>query len=235
MASPPSSSGSHSQTLDRGIRILEILANARMPLTIAELADRLGVHRSIAYRILRTHLVARDAAGRVHIGIGIAELAQAVEPDLQTAALPELTRLSGELTMTAFLSVLERADCVVLLSVEPRHQPATIVYRPGSRHPVQFGAPGIALQSLIDDRRWAQLVPDTPKRREIEQLRRRGYAVTRGEVIRGMTAVSVPLRLPGGGAAALSVVYVETELDEARVGELVRDGAAGIERNLTTG
>lgn len=238
MASTPSSSGSHSQTLARGIRILEILADARTPLTIAQLAERLEVHRSIAYRILRTledhHLVARDATGRVHMGVGVAELAQAVEPDLQTAALPELTQLAGDLTMTAFLSVLEHADSVVLLSVEPRHQAATIVYRPGSRHSVQLGAPGIALQSLVDDQSWSKLAPGVPKRPEVDELNRRGYAVTRGEVIRGMTAVSSPVRLRRGGAAALSVVYVETELAESHVGELVRAGAERVERNLTT-
>lgn len=43
-----------SQTLSRGIRALEILAAADRPLSIAELAEALGVHRSIAYRILRT-------------------------------------------------------------------------------------------------------------------------------------------------------------------------------------
>ena len=45
---------SPSQTLSRGIRALEILAAAPGPLTIAELADAMGVHRSVAYRILRT-------------------------------------------------------------------------------------------------------------------------------------------------------------------------------------
>ena len=59
----------HSQTLSRGIRLLEMLAEAPAPMTIAELAESLGVHRSIAYRILRTledhRLVMRDASGRV--------------------------------------------------------------------------------------------------------------------------------------------------------------------------
>ena len=45
---------SPSQTLSRGIRALEIMAAASAPLTIAELADAMGVHRSVAYRILRT-------------------------------------------------------------------------------------------------------------------------------------------------------------------------------------
>ena len=43
-----------SQTLSRGIRILEILAEAREPLSIDDVAHRLGVHRSVAYRLVRT-------------------------------------------------------------------------------------------------------------------------------------------------------------------------------------
>src|SRR6185312_15125652 len=43
-----------SQTLSRGIRILELLGDAGEPLTIDEVARRLGVHRSVGYRLLRT-------------------------------------------------------------------------------------------------------------------------------------------------------------------------------------
>ena len=88
-------SPAHSQTLSRGIRALEILAAAPAPMTIAELSTALGVHRSVAYRILRTledhALLTRDDAGRVQAGPGLAALARGVSRDLQTAALPELT------------------------------------------------------------------------------------------------------------------------------------------------
>ena len=73
---------SPSQTLSRGIRALEILAEAQQPLTIAELADAMGVHRSVAYRILRTledhSLLVRDDGGRVQPGPGLAVLARGV-------------------------------------------------------------------------------------------------------------------------------------------------------------
>ncbi len=69
-----------SQTLSRGIRMLEILADAREPLTIDELASRLGVHRSVAYRLLRTlehhRLTVRDARGRIVLGARLAALAR---------------------------------------------------------------------------------------------------------------------------------------------------------------
>ena len=58
-----------SQTLSRGIRILEVLADAPGPLTTDEVAGALGVHRSIAYRLVRTledhGLVLRDSASRI--------------------------------------------------------------------------------------------------------------------------------------------------------------------------
>ena len=65
-----------SQTLSRGIRILEELADARVPLAVDDLARRLGVHRSIAYRLLRTlddhGLVMRETDGRYALGARLA-------------------------------------------------------------------------------------------------------------------------------------------------------------------
>ncbi|MEO7123518.1 MAG: helix-turn-helix domain-containing protein, partial [Lacisediminihabitans sp.] len=83
-----------SQTLDRGIRMLELLGEDG-GLSIGELSERLGLHRSITYRILRTleahGLAVRDDGGRVSLGVRMAALARGVARDLQTAALPELT------------------------------------------------------------------------------------------------------------------------------------------------
>lgn len=42
------------QTLDRGLAALSLLAEAPAGLKPAELADRLGVHKAIAYRLLAT-------------------------------------------------------------------------------------------------------------------------------------------------------------------------------------
>ena len=150
-----SAQASPSQTLSRGIRALEILADAQQPLTIAELADAMGVHRSVAYRILRTledhSLLVRDDGGRVQPGPGLAVLARGVSRNLQTAALPELTQLANALTMSAFVAVWDHAECVTLVTVDPRHTGATVVQHPGSRHPISAGAPGIAIQSALSE------------------------------------------------------------------------------------
>ena len=183
---------SPSQTLSRGIRALEILAEAQQPLTIAELADAMGVHRSVAYRILRTledhSLLVRDDGGRVQPGPGLAVLARGVSRNLQSAALPELTQLANTLTMSAFVAVWDREECVTLVTVDPRHSGAAVVQHPGSRHPISAGAPGIAIQSAFPEQEWRALVPGIPYRAEAAEARRRGYAASHDEVIPGVSS-----------------------------------------------
>ena len=147
-----------SQTLSRGLRAIEILAESADGLSIDELAGALGLHRSIAYRIVRTlerhRLVRRDAQGRVQLGPRLAALARNVDRDLQSAAVPVLTGLARELAMTAFVVVLDGDECVTLVSVEPPHSVAVVAQRPGTRHPLEAGAPGIAIQSILTPAQW---------------------------------------------------------------------------------
>lgn len=227
---------SPSQTLSRGIQALEILAAAEHPLTIAELAGALGVHRSVAYRILRTledhSLLVRDNAGRVQPGPGLAVLARGVSRDLQTAALPELTQLANTLNMTAFVAVWDHQDCVTLVTVEPRHSAATLAQHPGTRHPVNTGAPGIAIQSTMSEEEWATRAPGLPYRSEAVEARRLGYAASHDEVITGLSSLAAPVQVPGGRPAAIAVVYIRREQDQAAVGEALAASAARIESQL---
>ena len=228
---PGSTTSPASQTLSRGIRILEVLADARTPLTIDELASRLGVHRSIAYRLLRTledhGLVTRDAAGAVSLGARMAALAAGVAHDLQAEALPELTALANELGMTCFLGVLDGEECITLASVEPRHAVASVAQRPGARHPVTVGAPGKAILSLLPEDEWPAVVPPTLAG-DVESTRIRGYATSHDEVIPTVQAVAVPLALRGQRPAAIAVVHVSTDLDDAEIAARLQRAASDI-------
>jgi DNA-binding IclR family transcriptional regulator len=226
----------HSQTLSRGIRALEILADAQSPMTIAELSEALGVHRSIAYRILRTledhSLLTRDDAGRVQAGPGLAALARGVSRDLQTAALPELTALANELAMTAFIAVWDHRDSVTLLTVEPRHSGATLAQRPGTRHSFSSGAPGIAIQSAISEDAWARLAPGLPYRPEAHAARSAGFATSHDEVLPGVSAIAAPIHIPGRMPAAICVVFLGPSGDPAAIGSRLAGSARTIESQL---
>lgn len=224
-----------SQTLSRGIRILEVLADARGPLTIDEIASRLGVHRSIAYRLLRTledhGLVTRDASGAVNLGARMAALAAGVAHDLQAEALPELTAVANELGMTCFLAVLDGTECITLASVEPRHAIASVAQRPGARHPVTAGAPGKAILAQLSEADWPGDAPASLPA-DVEATRNRGYATSHDEVIPTVQSVAVPLALRGQRPAAIAVVHVATDLDDADIAARLQRSAAVIRESL---
>ncbi|MFE6734470.1 IclR family transcriptional regulator [Microbacterium sp. NPDC057650] len=223
-----------SQTLSRGIRILEILADGPGALSIDDVATQLEVHRSIAYRLLRTledhGLVSRDAAGQVALGPRMAALAAGVAHDLQAEALPELTAVANELGQTAFLVVLDGDECITLTSVEPRHSVANVAQRPGARHPVTVGAPGKTVLAQLPDAEWPAV--DDTLRTQIAEARRRGYATSHDEVIPTVRSVAVPLPLRGKRPAALAVVHVASRFSDAEIAERLQRSAATIRESL---
>ncbi len=218
----PRPPAAHSQTLSRGIRVLEILAETDAPMTIGDLAAALAVHRSIAYRILRTledhGLIVRDAAGFVRLGARLAALARGVSRDLQSAALPALTGLANELGMTAFVAVLDQGVVVTLVSIESSKAHASVAQRPGTRHPLQRGAPGIAIQYGLSAAQWAALGHAEARRSEAGDVAVRGYAASHDEVIAGLSSIAVPLLIPGQSPAALAVVYISSPHSPEEIG-----------------
>ncbi|MBM7804459.1 DNA-binding IclR family transcriptional regulator [Geodermatophilus bullaregiensis] len=225
MAADDGTGAPQSQTLDRGLRILEHLATVAAAQPVAEVAQSVGLHRSIAYRLLRTledhQLVERDPAGHYRLGLGMAALARGVRTDLQTAALPQLDALAADLGMTAFLVVRAGDEAVTVTSIEPQTSSAHVAYRPGIRHPVGRGAPGLAL-----------LIPEPARsedRRELTEARSLGWATSHGEVVPGFRSVAAPVLGPDGGVrGALAVVFVDDAVDPTEIGPAVVAAAAQV-------
>jgi DNA-binding IclR family transcriptional regulator len=222
----------HSQTLDRGLRLLTAIAESSAPADLAQLADSVGIHRSVAYRLVRTledhKLVRCTGDHRYEPGIALAALSAGVRRPVQAAALPELTRLAAQAGATAFLAVPDGAEAVTLASVEPPSGPAHVAYRPGTRHPVELGAPGLAILAGG---------PRRPgERPEVNLARRRGYASSRGEVLPGLSAVAAPVLVGPSGAevvvGAVALVFLHVTHDAAVLGPLAAESAAQISTNL---
>lgn len=205
-----------SQTLARGLTVLTLIGEAETPLSVAEIAERIGIHRSMVYRLVRTleelGFVTRTAVGALEIGARVMALTRGVARDLRAAAAPELTRLANELGMTAFLVTYDGAEAVTLVSVEPDRADATIGQRPGSRHAIDRGAPGRVVRSQLDP------VGFPPAR----------YETSHDEVFVGLSSVAVPLVTAGGSPASLAVIYLTHEVDVAHVADRLESAARRI-------
>lgn len=190
------------QTLDRGLKLLHLLAQNPDGLTVSELASRLDVHRAIVYRLLATlaqhRLVIRGEDGRHRLWTGLVELARGVIPRWQSVAVPELTALAEDLAATSVLTVASEDHAVALIVIEPTNTQIHIAYRPGLRHPLVKGAPGKAI--------LAGRPKQAGEPAEIAQVRRRGYATSRGEIQTGASSVAAPIVVDAWADASVAVV-----------------------------
>lgn len=196
----PNNNVAPSQTLDRGLACLDVIAGADRPVSIDDTAAVVGLHRSIVYRLLRTlelrHLVERNSDGDYLPGPYLAVLSRSVRRTLRAAAAPVLAELADSLQMTAFIVVADGEEAVTIDSVEPRNLDAHVAYRPGTRHPIDRGAPGLALLAAL---------PARPRERpEVARARKRGWARSEAEVIPGMAAIAAPI----GGEGAVAVMWL---------------------------
>jgi DNA-binding IclR family transcriptional regulator len=202
-----------SQTLDRGLRVLGVLAGAPGGLTITELAERLEVNRTVVYRLVTTleqhGLVRRDSRSRLHVGLGVLHLASAVHPVLRDVSLPVLRRLAEEIGCTAHLTVAEGDEALALAVVEPSWTDFHVSYRVGSRHPLAQGAAGKAI-----------LLGREPVGHRAD------YALTAGELQAGARGLAAPVPNVEGLEASVGIVTLGGELDLEGAGPRVAQAAA---------
>lgn len=217
---PDTGPTSASQTLARGLTVLELIGDSEVPMTVARLSAQMGLHRSMVYRLVRTlelhGFVIRTAAGELQLGVRLASLARGVARGLQAAASPVLSELANNLGMTAFVVAFDGEAAVTLSTAEPRGVDATVAQRPGSRHSINLGAPGRVIRSQIDPAAFP------PKE----------FEVSSNEIVPGLSSVAVPLRLPDGSPSSLAVVYITAEQDVKSIASAVTDAASRISGSL---
>jgi DNA-binding IclR family transcriptional regulator len=138
-----------SQTLDRGLRVLAMLADSPHGLTVTEIAGAVAVNRTVVYRLVTTleqhNLARRDGAGRVHVGLGVLALSRGLQPVLREAAGPVLRSLAEELGATAHLTLADGGEALAIAVVEPTWTDFHVAYRVGARHALDQGAAGRAI------------------------------------------------------------------------------------------
>jgi len=199
-----------SQTLDRGLRLLEIVVEQPSGLSVGDLAEQLGVGRTVVYRLVATleehALVHRDHEGRVRLGLGVLTLTAAAQPLLRQLALPVLRELADTVGATAHLTRAEGDDAVAVAVVEPRWTDFHVGYREGSRHLLSRGASG---QAILSGRRGSSDVV-----RSSGELQAGAYGVAAPVVgIRGIEAsVGVVSLAPLDAASELAVLAAAAKL-----------------------
>ena len=181
-----------SQTLARGLTALQVVAASPTGLTMQELADQVGVHRTIAYRLLTTlsqfRLVAKGEDGRFRPAAGLAVLGASFDRNVRQLSLPTLRALADELGTTVSLLIAEGDQQVAIAVIVPTQVAYQLSFHEGSRYPLNRGAAGIAL--------LASMPPRPGERDLVVQARECGWVTTYGEIEPNTYGLAVAVRRP---------------------------------------
>lgn len=222
--------------VERVADVLELLGDARSPLSVSEVARQLDVHKTTASRLLATlaerGLVRRDRTG-YRLGPRLARLAIGAVTDLGVVEvsrpiLRDLASVTGEV---AYLSLpMGRAVLYVehVAATRGASEEPWIWLRGSPLHCSSSGKIFAAYGAITDleaalqpplSLRASRTISDPQEfRRLLPIIRKQGYATSVDELEDGMSSVAVPVMASGGTVlAAIGVAGPNARLTEARL------------------
>jgi DNA-binding IclR family transcriptional regulator len=187
---PPDRVAAGSQTLARGLSALQAVSSSPSGMTAQQVADHVGVHRTIAYRLLSTlaqhRFVVKGEDGRYRPAAALAVLGASFDNNLRQLAVPTLRTLADDLGTTVSLLVAEGDQQVAIAVIVPTLVFYQLSFHEGSRYPLDRGAAGIAL--------LASMPPRPGERDLVPRTRTQGWVMTHGEIEPDTYGLAVPVR-----------------------------------------
>lgn len=195
-------------------RLLKEFSRGSREIGVTELSRRLGIGKSTAHRLLNTlaeeRLLEQDPdTGAYRLGLAMYELGASVSmhTDLHSACVPALDQLATTTRETVQVAVLDGREVVY---VERRESPQTLRLfgRVGHRNDAHCTSTGkillaflptsrlnVILDGWVLPRRTPHTIADVDTlRRELENVRQRGWAENVNEVEIGVASVAAPIR-----------------------------------------
>lgn len=216
-------------SLVRGLEILKLFNEENPTLSLSEISKSLGVSRTVPYRLLYTlqslgYLDQDENTKRYSLTpkvleIGFAYLSSLKLPEI---AQPYMENLRDVLGTSCHLSILDGQE-VVYIGTAPVRNVSIINVNIGTRLPAQSLANGRVLlafqpqERLVDKLKAGNSsfegsnITSTPSiQKELETIRRQGYAITEGDFLPGVHSAAAPIfDYTGSVKAALNVVATE--------------------------
>lgn len=238
------------RSIAKACTLLDLLTEAKRPLSLGELTQSSGWAKSTVYGLLSSMrscgLVEQDAqSGRYTLGVRLFEYGSAVSStrNIITLAKEPMERLVKATGESASLSMLDRGEALVLLHAEP-DSAFHIVSETGAHLPAFCTAQGKVLLSALSDAavrrifeaQFQQFTPHSVSSadallKELETVRKTGFAIENGEFKIGIRGVAAPIRDHSGTirySIGLIGMFRRVDSDEFRAAtaEVIKTTAA---------
>ncbi|SAK53838.1 IclR family transcriptional regulator [Caballeronia hypogeia] len=227
-------------SVDSALKLLAIVAD-HPRLGLSELAERAELNTSRTFRLLTTlaahRLIQRSGDPAIYtlgtqaLVLGIAAGRQI---DMATAAQAPLMRLAERFNEACQIRVRDGDESICIARVESSHV-VRVHGTIGNRRPIHVGASGKLLLAYADDNEREHILtrdmrPFTKEtrvdasalRQELDDIREKGYSLSRGEATSGVVAIAVPVLASATHAlAALGMSIVATRFDEETLSDII--------------
>lgn len=231
------------QVLERTFGILDVFTESRPEWSTTQVARELELPVPTAHRILAAlkrlgYVSQDDQSRRFRLGMAALSLGERARTlaDLRPVAIGPLRELSAATGETALLTVLSPArDRSVCLERVETSQPLRLSVQPGRQLPLHAGASQKALLAFMPagevDRLTGQplercctatITSRQALRRELAEIRARGWASSYEETNVGVWGIAVPVLSPAGVVCAVGIAGPSPRLTDSRVRQDVR-------------
>lgn len=203
---------SHIQSLERGLRILEIIGESSRDLSLTDIARLSGLNKSTVQRFLNTltalGYVNREENKRYFLGTRVLSLGYYFldSSSLVGIARPYVDELWSELGLSVNLAVLDHVDVLILYRKEVRRFFKFDIHA-GTRLPAQCSGLGKAMLAGLEDAELKarinamELEQVTPKSivskdgiwEDIMKTRETGFGISDQELSTVLYSIGVPL------------------------------------------
>jgi DNA-binding IclR family transcriptional regulator len=216
--------------------MIDLLANVRKPLGIADIATALGYHRStvfnLAYSLTDLGILEQREDGRFSFGTRLYAFSKVAgeNSDLIKIVRPYLEEINAHTGLTAFMGIRSALHAVVMDRVDLAHG-LKISSEIGMSHSLLAGAGGKALLSQLSDDKIDRILAenDLPVytrfscvdkkayKEMIRKVQEEGIAFDMEEYVEGIRALAVPLRVNQSVPFALWAVGLKKMLSDKKI------------------
>jgi DNA-binding IclR family transcriptional regulator len=230
-------------SVKKAFKILHAISDATNGLGISDLSKHLKIGKSTVHGITSALeelgvLVRDPKRKKYNIGFTLLELRKKAhaKTELRDVARIPMEKLMDKIGETVFLGILN-GDHVTILDVVESHNEMKISSPPGTRLPLIAGATGKVFLAQLDEKKAKEviqkigLVRFTSKSiidqkkffKDVEETRRRGYAIDDEEYMIGVRAIASPIQTTSPPLAAIWVVGFTASLNSQRMEKIVQE------------
>jgi IclR family KDG regulon transcriptional repressor len=233
--------GYFAPSVKKAFKILQVIADSPSGLGVSELAKKLSMGKSTVHGITMgleaLGVLVRDPIQKkFSLGYTLLELSRRAYAriELRDVARGRMERLMEKVGETVFLGIMN-GDHVTILDVVESDNEMKITSPPGTRLPLLAGATGKVFLAQLEEKKAKEIIQKmglvrfTSKSlvdqkkffKEVEEAKKKGYAIDDEEYILGVRAIAAPIQTGSAPLAAIWVVGFTSSLNDPKMEKVI--------------